>query len=309
MTLSTAGPPPSRVTVGSAQPVHCGGANWLKMTEYCAGMGERRELSAEAIEGFIQRGFCTLEGAFSPGDAGAVRDLVWQRMHAKAGIDRNDPATWPEAYDIEERLDHPLVRACFPDRLGRAIEDLVGAGRWNGSRSWGLWPVNFRFGAGEPQRVPNFGWHVDGNWFRHTLDSPRQGLLLIGLFSDVVPRGGGTILAGGSHRLTARALARQPEGLLHRELFEEVLRDPLGDFHEVTGAAGDVVLCHPFLFHTRGFKQVGEPRFMSNAECGLTAPMDVSRSRPGDHSPLEWSIRSALEGPPPAWREGMKCRF
>ena len=33
------------------------------------------------------------------------------------------------------------------------------------------------------------GWHVDGSWFRHYLDSPEQGLLAIVLWSDVVPRG------------------------------------------------------------------------------------------------------------------------
>jgi hypothetical protein len=272
-------------------------------------MPRPRELSTEAVESFIHAGFCTLEGAFSRAQAALVRDLVWERMREKAGIDRDDPATWPEAYDIEEHLDHPAVRATFTDRLARAVEDLVGVGRWNGSRSWGLWPVNFRFGAAEPYRVPPFGWHVDGNWFRHTLDCGRQGLLLIGLFSDIPPRGGGTILAGGSHGMTARVLARHPEGLLHRDLFDEVLRDPLGDFHEVTGTAGDVVLGHPFLFHTRGFKHVGEPRFISNTECGLTAAMNLAYESRRDCSPLEWSIRVALDGQAAAPQGAMACRF
>jgi len=268
-----------------------------------------RQLSSEDVEAFIHRGFCTLEGAFSREQAARVRSLVWDRMRAKAGIDRDDPATWPETYDIEEHLDHPVVCETFTDRLARAVEDLVGDGRWNGSRSWGLWPVNFRFGAGEPYQIPSFGWHVDGNWFRHTIDCARQGLLLIGLFSDIAPRGGGTILSAGSHRITARVLARHPEGLDHRELFAEVLREPLGDFHEVTGRAGDVVLGHPFLFHTRGFKHVGEPRFISNAECGLTGRMDFSRASDADISPLEWSIRIAVNSPSAVPQGAMACRF
>jgi hypothetical protein len=284
----------------------------VSATRFCdkiPAMGRPRELSSDAVETFIDRGFCTLEGAFARTQAAAVRDLIWEWMRAKAGIDRDDPATWPEAYDIEEHLDDPAVHATFTDRLARAVEDLVGVGRWSGSRAWGLWPVNFRFGAGEPYRIPSFGWHVDGNWFRHTLDCAHQGLLLIGLFSDIPPRGGGTILAGGSHQITARALARHPEGLLHRELFDEVLREPLGDFYEVTGAAGDAVLAHPFLFHTRGYKHVGEPRFISNTECGLSARMDLTREHRNDCSPLEWSIRAALTSPAAAPHGAMACRF
>src|SRR5262249_53343420 len=155
---------------------------------------------------------------------------------------------------------------------------------------------------------PSFGWHVDGNWFRHRLDCAQQGLLLIGLFSDIGPRGGGTILAGGSHHMTARVLARHPEGLPHNDLFAELLRGPLGDFHEVTGAAGDVVLGHPFLFHARGYKHNGAPRFISNTECGLIDRMNLTRARREDFSPLEWSIRVALDSPAVIPQGAMVCR-
>jgi hypothetical protein len=109
--------------------------------------------------------------------------------------------------------------------------------------------------------------------------------------------------------MTARVLARHPEGLLHLDLFKEVLQHPLGDFHEVTGAAGDVVLGHPFLFHTRGFKHVGEPRFISNTECGLTDKMDFSRVSDADISPLERSIRIAVSSPTTVPQGAMACRF
>src|SRR5882672_2152866 len=74
-------------------------------------MQRPRELSPEAVEHFIDRGFCTLESAFTAAQAVAVRDLVWARMRVKAGIDRDNPATWPEAYDIEEHLDEPAMQA------------------------------------------------------------------------------------------------------------------------------------------------------------------------------------------------------
>lgn len=263
-------------------------------------------LAAADLEHFIELGWCRVPAAFSADDAAAAVGDLWARMAGKRGIARDRPDTWPPAYDIEEHLDTPAVLRCFTDRLSAAIEQLVGPGRWIGARRWGLWPVNFAFGAREPDAVPSFGWHVDGNWFRHTLDCPRQGLLVIGLFTDVAPGGGGTVLAERSHRRTARVLAEHPAGLTHTELFDRVLAEPLGDFCELTGAAGDAILAHPFLFHTRGFKRGGPPRVLSNTEAPLREPM-----RPhAPSAPVEHAIARALAtaaDPPPAG--ALRCRF
>lgn len=254
----------------------------------------RQALSSSDIESFVEQGFCTLRGAFTCQQASAAADCLWQRMEQKAGIRRSDPSSWPAAYDIEEQLKHPEVLACFNDRVVTAVEQLVGPGRWYGERRWGFWPVNFWYRADLPYDFPTSGWHIDGNWFRHTIDCPKQGLLVIGLFTDIQLRWGGTILAGGSHKLTARVLAKHPEGITHTDLFEEVLRSPLGNFHEVTGEAGDVVLGHPFLFHTRGYKHGGPPRIISNTEAGLRERMNLRRLNFADYSPLERSIVQAL---------------
>ncbi|MCM3921017.1 phytanoyl-CoA dioxygenase family protein [Frankia sp. AiPs1] len=266
-------------------------------------------LTAADRDAFVERGFCVLRAAFTATQAAAARGAVWRRMTQKAGIREDDPSTWPPGYDIEERLAVPEVLACFTDPLAHAIEELVGPGRWRGERGWGFWPVNFSHGAGDPRAVPTAGWHVDGNWFRHTLDASRQGLLVIGLFSDVEPGGGATLVAEGSHRRTARVLAEHPGGLTHLELFDAVLAEPIGTFTELTGAAGDVVLAHPFLFHTRGFKRTGSPRFISNTEAGLRAPLRLDRADDADYSVLERSIRAALAAPPPTFTAPLRCRF
>jgi hypothetical protein len=266
-------------------------------------------LNSFQIGSFIEKGFCVLKGAFTAAQAAAACDVIWTRMEARQGIRRDDPKTWPNAYDIEEHLEAPEVKATFTDRLASAIEELVGPGRWLGLRNWGFWPVNFHYGSDEPYRIPETGWHVDGNWFRHTLDCPKQGLLVIGLFTDIAPRHGGTIIAQGSHRRTARVLAQHPEGLTHLELFERVLAEPLGDFLELTGAAGDVVLGHPFLFHTRGFKHGGPPRIISNTEAGLREPLRLERAASGDFSVLERSIRAALHEPLSTPSHPLQCRF
>jgi hypothetical protein len=252
-----------------------------------------RVLTSADIESFVERGFCTLRGAFTSQQAAGAVDCLWRRIEQKTLIRRSDPSTWPVSYDIEEQLPNPQILACFSDYLAAAVDQLVGPDRWWGERRWGFWPVNFRYGLDMPYDYPTSGWHVDGNWFRHTLDCPKQGLLVIGVFTDIQPRWGGTVLAGGSHKLTARVLAKHPEGISHTDLFREVLSEPLGNFVEITGSAGDVFLCHPFMFHSRGYKHDGPPRIISNTEAGLRQPMNFDRSN-GDYSPLEHSVIQAL---------------
>ena len=266
-------------------------------------------LSSQQIESFVELGYCTLPGAFAAQKAFAACRCVWRRMEEKAGIREADPSTWPEGYDIEEHLTDPEVLACFTDRLAAAVEQLLGPKRWCGIRKWGLWPVNFSFGANQPYDFPTSSWHIDGNWFRHSIDCPLQGLLLIGLFTDIEPKCGGTILAGGSHKRAARVLARHPEGIAHLDLFSEVLSDPLGNFHEVTGAAGDAVLAHPFLFHTRGIKHYGPPRIISNTEASLRERMRLNRADANDYSILERSIVQALREAPVVPQGARMCRF
>jgi hypothetical protein len=269
----------------------------------------RHVLSSSDIENFVDLGFCMFRGAFSPRQAAAAVDCLWRRIEQKTTIRRSDPATWPDCYDIEEQLWDPQVVSCFSDPVASAVEQLVGPGRWCGDRRWGFWPVNFCYGAAAPDDYPTNGWHIDGNWFRHTLSCPNQGLLIIGLFTDIQPGWGGTILAGGSHKLTARVLVKHPGGMTHTDLFEEALSEPLGNFHEVTGNAGDVALCHPFLFHTRGYKRDGPPRIISNREAGLREPMNLRRQNFADYSPLERSIVLTFAEKPTVPKGPRLCRF
>src|SRR6185436_7996300 len=96
-------------------------------------------------------------------------------------------------------------------------------------------------------------WHKDGDFFRHFLDSPEQGLLVIGIFSDIERGGGGTYIACDSVGHVARHLAAHPEGLLPQEL-KVPAQDIIArceDFVEATGEIGDVYLLHPFMVHSQ----------------------------------------------------------
>jgi hypothetical protein len=165
--------------------------------------------------------------------------------------------------------------------------------------------VNLGVGAEDPWRPagPDTpGWHKDGDFFRHFLDSPEQGLLTVVLWSDVLPDGGGaTYLAADSVAPVARHLAAHPEGV-----------DPNGgggygagfptreligacrDFREATGEAGDVYLLHPYLLHASSPNRKGYARLITNPPVMLVEPMRFDRAAPADHSPVERAILRGL---------------
>lgn len=288
-----------------------------------------RVLSAAQVEQFMELGYTQLEEAFPRAQALAAQDYLWAQLERR-GPRRGDPATWTEPIvHIKESYTDPVFQACATERLSDAIEDLVGSGRWSGRgrpSGWGWWPVNFALGAERPWDVPATGWHWDGQHFRHYVDAPDQGLLLLCLFSEVRPQGGGTVVAEGSHKVVAGFLQEHPQGLelgeaigacnrshpwlaeltgADKERGEDRVARFMNQPHtdaagrrlrvvETTGNPGDVLLCHPFLYHAASQNHRRVPRFMCNRTTPLRERLNLARPQAAEHSPLEQSIRRAL---------------
>lgn len=299
-------------------------------------------LSDLDVEQFRDCGYVRVQQAFPRAEALRAQDDLWKQL-ARRGIQKDDPATWTQPMvRMNETFDTPAFRACKTDRLKNAVEDLVGKGRWrtrDAQDGWGWWPVNFAMGADQPWDVPTGGWHWDGQHFRHYVNAPDQGLLMLCVFSDIRSRGGATLIAEGSHKIVARYLDSHPEGMtLHegvrdcptthpwladltgialsstncynRDRFEawrqsgdrverfmsRAFVDDLG-FHlrvvEATASAGDIYLCHPFLYHAASQNHLATPRFLCNRTTPLYEPMRFDRPQE-DCSPLEMSISAAL---------------
>lgn len=121
-------------------------------------------------------------------------------------------------------------------------------------------------------------------------------MLPIFLLSDIAPGGGGTAVSVGSHKITARILRdAEPDGLHVNELAKRVLAaDPRDRVVELTGKAGDVALHHPFMLHARSPNTGDSVRFICNPCITLKEKMTVDPSAPGDRSPVERAIISAL---------------
>ena len=178
-----------------------------------------RVLSDAQIQQFITHGWTKLEAAFSPEVAAPCVDFLWDKL-VDRGIRRDDQATWkqPMAF-IAENYDTPPFAHCATPRLDQAVTELVGDGRWHAQGKvgwWGWWPVNFGVGADQPWDVPSDEWHFDSPPPARYITSGEQGLLTICLFSELESRGGGTLIAEGSHRLVARAIHETP-GMTQQE--------------------------------------------------------------------------------------------
>jgi hypothetical protein len=178
-----------------------------------------KTLSPADVEQFIELGYVKLPEAFKAEQALSVQSFLWEKL-AERGTKKDDRSTWTKPIvHIKEVYNTSIFQACETDRLNSAIVDLVGEGRQQRqteAANWGWWPINFSVGANQPWDVPAEGWHWDGMHFRHKVDAPEQGLLLLCVFSEVAAHGGGTLVADGSHRSVARFLRTHPDGVEYK---------------------------------------------------------------------------------------------
>ncbi len=256
-----------------------------------------KALTDEQVEQFLARGHVVLRDCFSAETAKEWTDQAFVRL----GYDPDDPSTWEQVYihmPAHRRVD---VREFAPKVWDAACDLLGGEERVQQPYTFGdSFIVNLGQGADRPweppsPRVP--GWHKDGDFFRHFLDSPEQGLLTIVVWTDIQPRGGGTFIACDSVPVLARFLAAHPEGVLPGRgggFDFPALVAECRDFAEVSEPAGTVVLIHPYVLHTVSQNVLGIPRIITNPPVKLREPMDFNRPDPADFSPVERAVLRGL---------------
>jgi hypothetical protein len=251
-------------------------------------------LTDEQVEAFVEDGYVTLPECFTRGAAQPWLEEAWVRL----GYDPDDPDTWIEKRVHMPSLRHVDVRDFAPTVWGAACQLLGGEDRIVAPYTWGNgFIANLGLGADrewEPPSASSPGWHKDGDFFRHFLDSPEQGLLTIVLWSDIEPRAGGTFIAPDSVAPVARLLAQRTDGVLPDDFPYDDLISQCTSFVETTGRLGDVVLMHPYMLHAVSQNHRGTARFITNPPIALKEPMDFDRPDPAEHSPVERAVLRAL---------------
>ncbi len=167
-------------------------------------------LSPEDARHFIEKGYVRVKGCVDPGLAKS-----WTaEAYARLGYDPNDRSTWTQDIVWMDRHNIAKIRDISPKGWAALCDVTGGPERIEDheimeieskhfttidSTEWSdAFVVNFRRGADQPWVKPSAeagGWHKDGSFFRHFLDSPEQGLLTIVYWSNVAPQGGGTFIA------------------------------------------------------------------------------------------------------------------
>lgn len=250
-------------------------------------------LTVEQRVQFATRGLLRLRG-FAATDAAAMQAAVWAALRRVHGIARDERATWH--VEFPSRLAIPELPAFAPiggPALRAAVDALLGVGTWDVPKRWGAFHVSF------PSRrawdVPHALWHAD---FPFDLpEDPLPGVKIFMFVSDVPPRAGGTQVVAGSHHFVRRAVAAAPPALradtrrmrLHLLASHPWLRalttaertgdrvdrfvargTDVGDVHlqviELSGAAGEIVITHPWLLHCRASNGGDAPRFMRSID-------------------------------------------
>ena len=245
-------------------------------------------LTAEQCRGFAEDGYLPLVGALARAVVDVMQRRIWQLL-SHNGADPHNPATWrpDKATNLQAirtadppPADSPVVRG--------TLDHVFGEDAWAAPKHWGQALVTFP-SVGE-WTVPTRGWHLDyPYWFpAHAV----WGANLFLFVADVIPRGGGTLVVKSSHRVIARFVAGV-DGVIttkqrvlrqrfdaHHESFRDLTHDPSGDrverfmgtdtdvdgiavrVVELSGRAGDAVLCHPWMVHTGSPNTLDEPRLI-----------------------------------------------
>ncbi|KAF1835397.1 hypothetical protein BDW02DRAFT_568137 [Decorospora gaudefroyi] len=278
-----------------------------------ASMEETYGLLPDQIEFFLQNGWLKLGGCFTREQAGRLQETLWTRL----GMDGGDMGTWHT-----ERTNMPFFHefpvADFAPKAWAGICGLLGGAHRIDSNA-STWKDGFIVNLGtpegyhrhiRPQELP--GWHVDGDFFVHYLDSPEQALLVIPLWTDIVAGGGGTFLCPDAITHVARHLFEHPEGVSPRmtpraqnpefvqehglKWFNDLAASMPDDaFVEATGVVGDVYLLHPLMLHSASNNQLRNVRVITNPPVSVKEPFLFERAD-GAYSVVERKTMLALGG-------------
>jgi hypothetical protein len=252
-----------------------------------------RPLSEEDVWAFITRGFVRLEGAFPREVAVECRAVLWEQL----GLSPDQPEGWTRpVIRLGSQGAEPFRRAGHTPRLDRALDQLVGEGRWVGQPGVGGTTV-VRFPIeGDPG---DDGWHIDGSVEKNgsygvNVRSDGRSLLMLFLFSDVGPDDAPTRIRVGSHLDVPAALAAAgDEGMPFADVNRLLPNVHQRELAHATGEAGDVYLCHPFLLHAGDRNRGRSPRFLAQPPLYWREPLDLAASPRAD-CPVEMAIRIGL---------------
>lgn len=211
-----------------------------------------------------------------------MADALWEAL-AQRGIRRDDPGAWPSG--LVSQLGGVAKGGAFAGMASptvtAAVEGPLGAS-WVRPQHWGVPLVTFPEAA--IWDVPAKHWHLDMPVSAKPPEVARVFLIL----SSLEPRGGGTVVVTGSHRVVLKLAGRgtmRSDGAVKELKAREPWFAELADSSlpgraqrfmeqggvvdgipvrvvEMTGEPGDVFFMHPSLMHAFSTNAGAEARMM-----------------------------------------------
>jgi ectoine hydroxylase-related dioxygenase (phytanoyl-CoA dioxygenase family) len=240
-------------------------------------------LSPAQRDEFDRLGILRLPATIPLAEVTAMRQRVWKDLLDRHAIHADRPETWTVHMpaQFQKLTGTGAFDAMATAQICEVVDDLLGAGCWERPAHWGRPLVTFPR-PGSAWDVPASNWHID------TRDLELTMVVVFAHLAPVRPRGGGTLVVTGSHRLATPAGAvpvRSAEVKAHLRRLHPWLRDLWnigGDadrihrymvagavidgvrvrVQELTGEPGDAVIMHPRLLHVMAPNSLDAPRMM-----------------------------------------------
>tara|TARA_B100000497_G_C7685075_1_gene415050 strand:+ start:648 stop:1427 length:780 start_codon:yes stop_codon:yes gene_type:complete len=237
-------------------------------------------LTESQINLFHEKGYLKLSGILHEKYALKIQNEIWQELEEEFGIKKDNHESWTTPLHSPKKAKVSTTNEkLINDKFRSIIDVLIGKDTWSEPRLWGGFLVNFPNKNMEEWNLANKLWHWD---YEINRDPELGGLLIFSFFSEVLSKGGGTLIVSGSHRALRKFKSDlSPQELKmkhgeHRKLFmkthpyfkkltsskflesdqmdafmtNETLIDQIPlQVIELTGKPGDVVFCHPRLIH------------------------------------------------------------
>ena len=247
-------------------------------------------LSREQRQRLETRGLVRLEGLIPRRTAEEMADRLWAELARKHGARRGAPETWrvERPQQFKSLSVSGAFKAMATPAYRAVLDDLMGAGHWEQPPAWGqplvCFPSQTRWD------VPHKNWHLD------LPANPNYQAMMLGrlfaILAPLKPRGGGTLVATGSHRIAARLADKmgeqQSSSMMRKRMqtehrwFHDLMSPDLSrsdrvahfmgaetdvdgipcQVEEITGEPGDVFLMHPAALHTLAPNVLDQPRLV-----------------------------------------------
>ena len=239
---------------------------------------------------FEKNGFVHLPDAVPTSDVSDMYNRLWALLEQTGDVRRDDPTTWPADYvsGLQPLRKSDPVPSQSP-ALVAALDTVFGGRNWRDRPNWAQALVTFPKPG--PWQLPHTIWHID-HPYRQPIEITGVNVFLF--IDDVSPRCGGTLAIQSSPAVVRRFVSgvrdiqTQKHGVLNKQLMRShpwlqgLLKRPCSDTDsierymerdtdvygiparvvELTGRAGDVVLCHPWLVHAPSPNTSDQPRLM-----------------------------------------------